>query len=79
MSLLCTSIVISATITLRRMSGICSRTINVNYLNCFTICYRFPSIFDYYMLCSVFDVQIICDATATTCDGYFLIHSILVG
>ncbi len=61
------------------MSGICYLTIRVNYLSCFIIFYKLPSMLLYYMLCSVFDVQIIWDATATTWDGYFLIHYILFG
>lgn len=31
----------------------------------------------YSILRSVFQVQIICEATATTCEGYFFIHYIL--
>ena len=40
---------------------------------------RFVSISPFSMLCSVFPVQIIWEATATTCAGSCLIHYILFG
>ncbi len=81
MSLLWTSIVIRATITLRKIDGISPRTISVSYFNCFIIIYKFFSIsspvFSFsIILSSVFCVQIIWLATATTWLDWAIIQSV---
>lgn len=83
MSLLWTSIVIRATITLRKIDGIYPLTINVNYFSCFIIICKFFSIsspvFSFsIMLSYVFIVQIIWLATATTWLDWAIIQSVFV-
>lgn len=83
MSRLWTSIVIRATMTLRRMEGIYPRTIKVSYLSCLMIIYRFFSIsypvFSFsIILSSVLRVQMIWLATATTWLDWAMIQSVLV-
>lgn len=79
-SLLCTSIVIRATMILRTIAGISPLTIIVRSFNWFIMIVRWFSIdspvLAFYLIASYeFRVQIIWEATATTWLGWAMIHS----